>query len=230
MNYVDYFRSWYSESLTRQSLRVVVEPTTEQISIVEARAHLRLDAYGSPEYHPDDDMIEQIFIPAAREYCEIFSGRSMVAQTFELGLGAFPRDTNYYNRNAIPIPVGPVIGVTSFVYTDGTGVEVTLVESVDYNVDKWTDAGYIYPVPGGYWPTAQETPNAVRIQFIAGYSEPSASPQDRILPRRYKSAMLLMLGHLYENRSNTEVKDIPTPIALGMKSLLEADSLRNGFA
>jgi len=231
MNYVNYYRSWYSDSLDRQSLRVVTEPVEEQISLIQAREHLRLDTYGSPPAHPDDNMIEQVFIPAAREYCEVITARSMVSQEYEMGLGSFPHaGTVAFWRDGIAFPLGPVAMVSSITYIDSDGMAQVLPDT-EYNVDYYTNAGYIYPAPGTYWPITQEVPNAVLIRFMAGYSAPSASPQDRQLPRRYRSAMLLMLAHLYENRSQTESGPmVPKEIDLGLHSLLAPDSLRNGFA
>ena len=45
------------------------EPSTEPVTLAEARAHLRLDTFGSPPAHPEDDLIS-LYISAARQFCE----------------------------------------------------------------------------------------------------------------------------------------------------------------
>jgi hypothetical protein len=50
----------------------------EPISLELARLHLRLTPdEDSPPTHPDDAWLEEIGIPAAREYCEGFLGYSL---------------------------------------------------------------------------------------------------------------------------------------------------------
>ena len=224
------FGAWYSDSLARQSLRVVAYATEEQISLEQAQQHLRLDLYGSPPSHPDDALIQGVYLPAARAYCEVISGRAFVPQTYELGLGAFPRCFVAYSRSGIAFPIGPVTSVLSIAYVDMAGVEQTMAGS-DYTVDVYTEPGYCYPIANAYWPDTLDVPNAVRVRFQAGYDLPSASPQDNPFPPQYRAAVLLMLAHYYENRSQVEtMPNPPKELELGVKSLLSPDALRKGFA
>lgn len=225
---VNAYNAFYGQWLSQKNLRIVTPTTGEQITLDQAVAHLRLDLYGSPGAPADADIIEQVYIPAAREICESLSGRAMVPQTYEVGLGAFPWNGVAWGRDGISLQIGPVAGVTAFVYTDGDGVEQTIDPS-GFILDPYTEPGYVYAVAGGSWPGSQNVPNAVRIRFNAGYDLPSGSPQDRPLPAKYRAAMLLMLGHLYENRENTTTLDL-AEIPMGVKSLLLPSSLRNGFA
>lgn len=218
----------YGQFLAQRSLRIVTPTTGEQITLDQARQHLRLDLYGSPGSHPDDDLIEEVYIPAAREVCESISGRAMVPQTFELGLGAFPWCGVAWNRDGISLQIGPVAGVLSFTYIDGNAATQTIDPS-GFILDPYTEPGYVYPIAGASWPSAQNIPNAVAIRFNAGYDLPGGSPQDRPLPAKYRAAMLLMLGHLYENREDTSTLKLDT-IPNGVASLLLPSSLRNGFA
>jgi len=220
--------SFYSDSLFRRSLRVVVATAGEQVSIDEARGHLRLDNYGSPPAHPDDSLLEQIYIPAARRICEGLSGRALVPQTYELGIGRFPCAGMTYHRAGVRLQIGPVTSVTSVKYDDSNAVEQELL-TADYLLDSYTEPGYIYPAINSAWPTTGQTPNAVRIRFEAGYDLPSASPQDNPLPQEYKAAILLVMGHLYENREQTTVLKLEE-LKLGVHQLLGLDALRKGFA
>jgi uncharacterized phiE125 gp8 family phage protein len=215
------YSPYYLDSLRRRSLRIVTQTTEEQIDIALARSHLRLDAYGSPESHPDDDLLTTVYIPAAREICEGLSGRALVPQTYELGLAKFP-------CGGISLQVGPVANFTSIIYADPDGVDQTM-DAADYRIDQYAEPGYVYPAPNGQWPTALLASNSIRIRFEAGYNLPTASPQDLPLPRKYLSAMLLVLGHLYENREQTTVLKLEE-LPMGVQSLLSLDALRMGFA
>jgi uncharacterized phiE125 gp8 family phage protein len=218
---------WDGPYAGQQNIRIVTPADTEQITLAQARSHLRLDTYGSPETHPDDDMIEDVYIPAARRICEEISGRSFAPQVFEMSTGQFPTNYVAFSRNGIALKMGPVRGVTSVIYNDGTQ-DVTLDASA-YVVDPYTDGGYLFPTYGTPWPAAGYLPNAVRVRFAAGYDAPGGSPSEFPLPAEYRLAMLLALGHVYENRENSTTFDL-REIPLGINALLRPSSLVNGFA
>lgn len=225
-------RHAYHARLRTYSLRVITEPVVEQITLDQARLHLRLDSYGSPPEHMDDSWITAS-IPAAREWCEFYSGRSLASQVIELALPRFPHAWSSYPNDEIHLPMGPIAGVQSVVYLDEAGAEQTL-DPAAYAVDVSQDVGYVYPIINTSWPMTMSRPNAIRVRFNAGYTSPDESPDDMPLPKRYRSAMLLVLGHLYENRENvaaggdgaTLLHEIP----LGAASLLDGTRLRLGFA
>lgn len=219
---------WYDAFLAQRSLRLVTPATSEPITLDQARRHLRLDTYGSPEGHEDDALLEQIYIPAARALCESISGRAFVPQEYELALGAFPTQYVAFGRNGVKLGIGPVRGVTYVIYNDGTSV-VTVDPSV-YTLDQFTDGGYIYSAYGTSWPTPATVPGAVRVGFSAGYDIEGASPTyEFVLPAHYRWAMLLALGHIYENREDTTTLNLAN-IPLGVQAMLGPDSLVNGFA
>lgn len=234
--------SWYTDSLQRMSLRVVTPPTDEPISLDDARLHLRLEAYDSPPYHADDDWLSTVGIPAAREHCEIIAGKSFAPQTFELTAdafpgwyaGAFPRRTAMYpywslttGSPMFSLPMPPVTRIVSVTYATVDG-DVVLGAS-DYGVDS---EGRLYATYGNLWPTtALAQPGSVRVRYVAGFSAEGDSPQDYPLPARYRSAMLLMLGHLYENREATVARGFELyEMPLGIQALLMPDRARIGFA
>ncbi len=225
-----YYWPWYVDCLGERNLRLVTPPPVdgEPITLAVARQHLRLDTYGSPPSHPDDDLLQTVYIPAAREACEVISGRAFAPQTFELSLRSFPWPSVAYGRNGIALGMGPIAGIDTFGYYDGDDVAQILASS-EYVLDPYRDGGYVYPVNGGSWPSAQVKPNGVTIRFTAGFDAANGSPADRPLPSRYKQAMLLMLGHLYENREDTTTLKLES-IPMGVRALLGPDSLVNGFA
>lgn len=217
---------WFNQYLAQRSIRLVTPATAEQITLEQARAHLRLDTYGSPEGHPDDEMLQLVYIPAARALCEAISGRSFAPQVFEVGLGQFPCSYVAFDRNGIKL-MGPVRGVESVIYSDGT-TDLTIDPS-SYVVDPYTDSGYVFPPYGSPWPSAYQRPNSVRVRFTAGYDVDPSSPSEFPLPADYKLAMFLALGHIYENRENTVEKAL-IEIPHGIEALLRPSSMVNGFA
>lgn len=226
MIYPYYSFPWYSRYLERRNLRLVSPATAEPISILQARSHLRLDTYGSPEGHPDDDLLTEIYIPAARALCEAISGRSFAPQVFEVSASNFPCSFVAYDRNGIRL-LGPLRGVESVIYSDGTQ-DVTL-DPADYTVDLYNDGGYVYPAYSTNWPTAATLPNSVRVRFSAGYDLPGDSPAEFIMPAHFRYAMLLALGHIYENRESTSTLNL-NEIPMGLRFALEGSSMVNGFA
>jgi uncharacterized phiE125 gp8 family phage protein len=219
---------WYRGFLEQRSLRVVTPPSEEPITLAQARQHLRLDTYGSPESHPDDTMLEDIYIPAARAMCEAISGRAFVPAVYERGVNGFPYSYVAYDRNGISLGIAPVRGVTSVIYSDGTS-DLTM-DPANYVVDPYTDGGYIYPAYGTTWPVAVLTPNAVRVRFSAGYDpNDGVSPYEFVMPAQYRHAVLLALGHIYENRESTSTLNL-NEIPMGLRWALEPSSLVNGFA
>lgn len=231
MNYYPscaYLSHAYHSRLRVYSLKVVTQPIVEQITLDQARLHLRLDSYGSPPEHADDQWITDT-IPTAREWCEFYSGHSLASQVFELALPCFPHAWHRnYEADEIKLPMGPIAGVQSVIYTDEAGAEQTL-DPANYVVDLTQDVGYVFPLINTSWPMTQGRGNAVRVRFNAGFTAENESPNDMPLPKRFRSAMLLVLGHLYENRENTTELKLET-LPLAASSLMDGLRLRLGFA
>jgi len=227
---------FYNEALNVKSLRIVTYTATEPISLSLAQQHLRLDLYednGSPASHPDDYLIQNVYIPAAREYCESLSGRCLALQDYEFSMRNFPmcfeRNNPYYG---IRLPVGPVRYVSGITYTDPDGT-VQTVDPTTYYAPFGEDMIFPNPLTGGWPSNVIGGPAAVKINFTAGYGTIAGSPlNDELpLPAKYLNAMLLMLHHFYENRSGTEIpSQVPTAIEFGVKALLLPSALRMGMA
>lgn len=211
-------------ALALSSARVVIQPTVEPVSLALARSHLRLWLRQPDDAHPDDEWLTTVGIPAAREYCEGYMERSIGQQQIELTMGAFPAAT-VSGSSSISLPFGPVRSLDSILYRGTDGIDAQISDAM---VSRLGRRAILYPPAMGVWPAAAGSMEAIRIRYSAGYTLPADDPNDQPLPRVILAAMLLMLGHLYEQRNaSTEGRQgIVTEMPLGVAALLEPHVLR----
>jgi uncharacterized phiE125 gp8 family phage protein len=67
--------------------------------------------------------------------------------------------------------------------------------------------------PGQQWPSAYSRPDAVSVSFVAG------TPVDEV-PLSLKAAILLHVGHLYQNREAVTVDAVSNFLPLGYEALI----------
>jgi len=168
-------------------LKEITAPTTEPISLATARLHLRLDTSGSPPSHPDDSLVTSL-ITAVRQNAEDYTGLKIASGTYEMRADSF-KD---FESN---LQTWPVTSITSVSYVDLNDETKTLTSS-DYVLDTYTRPARLKPsLTKITFPAAKE----VTIRFISGFTD-GQSPNPYPMPKPLESAMLLMLGHLYDNR------------------------------
>jgi hypothetical protein len=208
------------------ALTRITAPAAPVITLEEARAHLRIDACGSPPEHPDDALIESMVAIATSELdgADGWLGRALVDQTWLLTLDRFSRwpgcqldwlfpsgttriylpltSPQYSGASPAPDPV------TSVTYVDTDGVTITMVDGTDYRVVTDHDPMYIEPVYGASWPATRDTSGAVRIIYEPGYG---AAGSD--VPAIIRNYMLVRIGQLYEFRelviAGSTVAEVP---------------------
>lgn len=195
--------------------RIIADVTEEPITLEQARAQIRIEAFGSPLAHPDDAYI-QMLIGIARDYCESYCQRAFAIKTIEFAYDDLP-------LNEIEIPVYPAKSIQIIKYIDADGLE-KIVPSSNYALDYYSTPNFIFLTYGNRWPVTFNTENNVIIQAIVGC--PPAQ-----VPLSVKSAMLLIVGHLYENRQqevlgNTRISF--NSLNLGVESLLQPHRLGLG--
>jgi uncharacterized phiE125 gp8 family phage protein len=162
------------------ALVLVTGPTEEPVSTAEAKAHLRVD--GS-----DDDSYIAALITTARMHVEAILRRALITQTWKLVLDSWPDEV-------LKLPKPPLASVSSVTYLDENGESQTFSPD-DYIVDTASEPGRLTLAKDASWPSEELYPlGAVNIQYVAGYADADAVPQ------AYKQAMLLLIGHFYENR------------------------------
>lgn len=190
------------------------------IPLEQCWAHLRITPDGSPPSHPDDALILGL-LSAAREWIEGYTGIALTPRTLELAIDGFPYDE-------IQLPMPPLVGIVSVRYVADDGLEYE-IPSTDHVIDDYSRPGWLFPASGIGWPTAAAVINAVTIRYTAGFNLWSDEVQTRPLPTSLKTALLLLLGALYENREDaSEVRLSEVPI--GVRSMCEWQRVRKGMA
>lgn len=179
-------------------------PSVEPLTLLEVKNHLRLDASDNTE----DDLLNAL-ITAARQDCEKFQGRAYITQTWELWLDAFP------GQDFIKLNKSPVQSVSSIKYYDTDDTEATF-SSDDYFVDTKSEPGRVVLNYSESWPSTTLRPaNGVCVTFVAGYGDAASD-----VPQYIKNAMLLLIGHLYENREAVITGMTAAQMPFGVEALL----------
>ncbi|HOA28103.1 MAG TPA: head-tail connector protein [Arachnia sp.] len=170
---------------------------TTPVTLEEAKLHLRVD-------HSHEDGLILDALAAATEWCERFQGRAYTRRTV----------TEHFDRFRSPIPLawGPVRSVTAVTYYDPGGAVQTLDPSV-YVVHAEDFAPSIRLAPGRSWPQTQGRHNAVCVEYEAGGDPPAAA----------RSAILLLVGHLYAHRETVVTGATATTLAMTLEDLLWPD-------
>lgn len=187
-------------------LRVTTQPAVEPLTVSEVKTHLKIDVSA-------EDTLLAGYLTAARMQCELEARRAFVTQTLQLKLEAWPWGEE------ICLPRPPLQSVTSVVYVDSDGNSHT-VSAADYIVDTASEPGRLILAYGLGWPGATLQPGpAITITYVAGYGAAAD------VPATYKQAILLAVGHFYENREQIIVQAGVTVAQLpwGVSALLMTD-------
>lgn len=209
--------------------KVIAPPEVEPLTIDECRQHLNVTPYtidsDGNATHPDDALI-MAMQGAAREHCEAFLGMSLAMRTLEIALDRFPSQTLDCTI-AVVLPLGPVLEILSVTVgepgSDSGASSGTLAPDA-YVLDDYSVPARLLPV--GTWPATTGT-NAIKVRYLAGYGVDSDGGV--ILPRVLRSALLLVLGHLYANREDDTEKALAT-LPLGAEALMRPLRVRLGMA
>jgi uncharacterized phiE125 gp8 family phage protein len=182
----------------RYGLTLLVPPALEPVSLIEAKAHLRVDG-------DDEDALIAALIVAARQYVEAVCNLALLTQSWALTLAAFPR--------LIAVPRPPLQTVEEITYVDSAGVMQTLAAD-QYRLDTTRMPGWITPAYGVVWPCALPVTAAITVRFTAGYGD---APAD--VPQTLRQAMLLFIAERYERRE-ASVDGLLSPVPLAVDALL----------
>jgi len=204
LEYTYYVETVYGENTYRYEFGYDDTSSTRPVTVAEAKDHMNVTI-------SDDDTLIGNMIDAAAKWCEMYMGRRFITTTEIEYYDSFPSEIS---------PVwSPLDSVTSIQYEDSYGATQTLSSSL-YQVDTASEPARIKPAYNESWPSTRAEYNAITLTYTAGYGTSTSDIPDII-----RNAVLLLVGHLYENREDTsplEMKKIP----MGVKALLGIDRVR----
>ncbi|MEJ2202943.1 MAG: phage head-tail connector protein [Gemmatimonadota bacterium] len=145
------------------SWKRTLDPVDEPVTLDELKANTRVDTDAA------DDRLTTL-IQVARDNVERITERALLTQTWERRLDRFPRAPS-----GICLERPPLQSVTSLKYIDPDGVEQTLDPS-KYTVNTFREPGAVFPAYGEVWPDTRDEPDAVRVVYVAGWTEASKVP------------------------------------------------------
>lgn len=197
-------------------LAVTVPPLVEPISIEQAFVELRLALPG--DYLPDhpDYAAVKAKMRAATQHCEDLTGRAFVQQTLRLSgtpeaLSASARARSRYDAwpgtAGFDLPRLPVQSVAAVSYLDADHAPQE-VDAADYYLIAGSRPQVYFSV-GYALPAIAQRPDALRIDYVAGYPpgepdedyDPDMPPQHLAanVPAPIAQAVLLTMRLLFEN-------------------------------
>lgn len=153
-------------------MKVITPPLLEPVSLAEVKDQLGIDDTRS------DGLLSRRIVEA-RELVEQYTGRALLTQTREIRWDCF------VDRHECP----SALAVESVKYIDTNGVEQT-VSSSDYTLDTYAFIPFVQSAYDVAWPYTRREPNAVRIQFTAGYGATVES-----VPALIREQIILLVGH-----------------------------------
>lgn len=173
----------------------IAAPATEPVTMTQAKAHLRVD-------HSDDDTLITSLIKSARAHIEAACAVRFAART---GVTFKCDDFSDLAR----LPEAPITSITSITYVDTAGSTQTIATSVYELRADGIDAGIVLK-PSQTWPAIQ-TGSRITVTAAVGYS---TAPEDVYL------ALLMLLGHWYENRSTVAVGESGMELPFAVNALI----------
>lgn len=185
------------------ALKIYSQPAVEPVTIEEVKLHLRID-------HSTEDLNLWGYVQAARVHVEKVLRQALITQTWDLTMDEFPAE------DYIEVPLPPLASVTSITYIDEDGDSHTF-SSASYFVDTQSMPGRIVLNDGYSWPAdSLRAANGVTVRYVCGYGA-----NYTYVPANFRAAVLLLTGHLYENREATSSNVYELP--LGVRQLLGTD-------
>lgn len=178
---------WYPAS--------VAAPATEPVTLVQAKAHLRVD-------HSDDDTVITSMIKAARAHIEAACAVRFAART-----GITMKCDDF--ADLARLPEAPVTSITSITYLDTDGASQTLASTVYELRADGIEAGIVLK-PNQSWPGIQSG-SRITVTAAIGYAT---------APEEVSHAILMLIGDLYENRNATVVGESAMELPFAINALI----------
>lgn len=176
-------------------------PAVEPVSLGEVKEHLRVDG-------PDEEPLIVVLITTARLTIEHLAGLALVSQKWAVLLDAWPE------KPAIELPVAPVASVDALrVYDEAD--QASVVDAAEYFADLASRPARLVRRGSQGWPTPGRIANGIEIELTAGFGP---APLD--VPETLRWAVLMLVGHWFENRAAVEAETQLRHVPLAVQAVL----------
>lgn len=178
---------------------LVTAPATAPVSLSEAKEHLRVVG-------TDDDAKIEALIAAAAQHLDGWQGVLGMA----IGEQTWAQEFDEF-RSSLPLPLSPVMSIESVTWKDDGG-DVQTVAAADYTLLRdGGGTGRVAFRKGFEFPTGLADRQAVRVEYVAGHETP---------PAPIKAAILLLIGHWFENREQVVIGTITSSLPFAVEALI----------
>ncbi len=189
------------------SFNQITPPTNKALDTATVKKHLRVE-------HTEDDTYIEGLIDAVTLYLEKQARRQLITATFQLRLDSFP--------NEIRFPRAKLQSVDSVAYIDPNGQPQTLDPSF-YEIDVNAEPGIMRLAHDQKWPEVRNHPGVITINYKGGYGD---DPAD--IPSHVRSALMLHITTLYDNRASVTMDEIPRRIPNSYEALVSTIRVHYG--
>lgn len=166
------------------ALNLITAPLIEPITLAQSKEWLksRLDL------DIDDETITDL-TKMAREYCERYTKRALLTQTWELVYS--------YQPSVVCFPLGQLQSVESVnvIQEDDTA---DLQDPSLYHTSLNTDQGKLWLKNNATWQTTERWYDNFKVRFVCGWDDVSK------IPEVYKTGIKKLMAYMYENRNYTD--------------------------
>ncbi|NDD52968.1 hypothetical protein EBZ39_03670 [bacterium] len=172
------------DEVSSVSIRRIVAPSVEPVTLAEFKTHVHEDLSDAT-----NDTYMTSLLLAAREWCEQYTKRSFITQSWSMQMQALPASDRIYLPRG-PIQLGGSLAIIT-VQTNGVG---SVFSSSKYNLEQLTNS--LRLIPPNDWPTYDTGyPWPVKITYTAGYGAAASA-----VPETIKLAIKHLASFWYEFR------------------------------
>lgn len=174
--------------MTKGNYIVTTQPTDEPLTLAQVKSWLRIE-------HSDDDTLLNLLIVAARQDAERYMQRAILEQEITETFSGF-------GANGFHLSISPLVSVDEISYLNTAEVS-TLLSTDFYGVDTLAKPPIVYRKENAVWPLTATAPNAVTVEYTAGWETAADVPSDMLI------GMLLTIADWHDNRTDS-VRVLPT--------------------
>jgi len=155
-------------------------------TLEEVQEHVRSDS-------DDEDALLKRITRASTTYVEKYCGLSLLPRKIKLSMTRFPAS------GEVKMPVRPVQNIESISYISPASNERATVDPADYRLINSRLFAEVVPHYSKTWPATRHDKLGIEVVANVGFNNPLAIPEEY---EDLRSAILLMVGDLYENRES----------------------------